>query len=117
MTFLMPRSFEQVPDLDAAVADRVFVVDRQQIDLALPRRLGIAPHGGQLLVPKLGALGQIVVLATVGLVDGILPFVLAGMWRHHSLDLRRQVLRLRQPTGPACGPDDPGYGSMQLLGA
>src|SRR5207247_3654843 len=45
--------FQQTPDLHARVADGVFILNLQKIDLGLPGRLRIAPHAGQSLVPLL----------------------------------------------------------------
>ena len=48
MTFLMPRCFEQVPDLDAGVADGVLVVDRAGTSIWLFHgACGLRPIAGE----------------------------------------------------------------------
>src|SRR5439155_280671 len=69
--------FQQIPDLHARVADGVFILNLQKIDLSLPGRLRIASHAGQSLVPLL-VLDRIVILPAVRLVDRILPLFLRG---------------------------------------
>ena len=62
---------EQVPDLDAAVADRVAPgVDLDQAHLPLPRAARVAAKLGQVLGPG-GMLRGVVVLTAIGVVDGV----------------------------------------------
>lgn len=87
-------ALQQVPDFHAAVADGVFLLNGQEIDLALPRGLWIPPLGGKLFVPDF-VFFQVVVLAPVGLVDGILPFVFLRNMAAPFVNLRGKILRLR----------------------
>ena len=62
---------EQVPDLDAAVTDRVALgIDLDQVHLPLPRAARVAAKLGQVLGPG-GVLRGVVVLAAVGVVDRV----------------------------------------------
>mgnify|MGYP005632861465 FL=1 len=62
---------KQIPNLDAVVADHVaFGVDLDQVHLPLPRATRVAAERGQALGPS-GVLGCVVVLAAVGVVDGV----------------------------------------------
>src|SRR5439155_12667947 len=68
---------EQVPDFDAGIADRVAVVDFEQIALALPRGPGIAAEGPELGGPC-GMLFFFIILPAVVLIDRVAAFFFCG---------------------------------------
>src|SRR5205823_13241733 len=90
---------QQIPDLHARVADRVALVHLQDVGLALPRGARVTAQGGELGGP-VGVFGRLVVLAAVGLVDGVLALLLGGDPAAPRADVLGQVLGGRGVLGP-----------------
>src|SRR5439155_19388480 len=93
---------QQVPDLDARVADRVRVVDLEHVDLRQPRGGRVAALRLELRFPFL-LLGRVGVAAAVGLVDGVNTLFLGGNLVAPRPDAGGQVSRLRGGLGALAG--------------
>ena len=93
-----PALFEQAPDLDARIADRVLVANGQSGMLALPRSFRVPVQRFQLGVP-LRVFRRVVVLAAVRLIDRVLPFLLGGNLGTPLVNRLGQVLGRRSSLG------------------
>src|SRR5262249_11511486 len=93
---------EDAPDLVALVADVVAVFVSRTVALFLPGRAGVAALLLEFLGPGL-VLGRVVVLAAVGLVDGISAAFFGRDARAPRADVPGQVLGFGDGQGMAAG--------------